>query len=1778
MIYFGTSFLTMKNLSLFIFYIALLFFAGAVFGQGKLVIQTAGKRFELPPNMEQLDFRSQDWVGQEFQGKLYSLLLFDQVPQQSTQDALQENGISLLSYMPVNGYLCRIPALFSKEKLISFGVKAVYPVQPEWKISQELTAHFLVPERALKGNVVKVVVVFSPGLKESECIQLLKNDGFTAVDHKEGTRLFEIGLPFENIKSLAARPYVEWVEAIPPPEVPNNLPGVNTHRAGILNSSALGQRNLKGEGVTVGVGDGGYVRPHMDFNNGRLVNMFPPTITSFTDHGDHVAGTVGGAGILNPFAMGMAPACTILTRQTSDIVWAGPSYLSNFGMVLTNNSYGFQIACPTTGNYSTYTGTSNAIDNQLRNNPKLLHCFAASNDGGITPCGSYSGGFGTISLGYGTTKNALIVGAVSETDALAGFSSRGPTADGRVKPEICGVGSSVLSTIPNNTYGTKSGTSMATPGVVGTMALLVQRFRQLNGGQNPDAALLKAVVCNTADDLGNANVDFRHGYGRINALRAVQTLENNRYYSNSISQGNTQDVTLAIPAGISQVRVMLYWHDREATSGASPSLVNNLNLQVIDPASTVFDPWVLDPAPANCNNLAVRGVDNLNNIEQVTINNPAAGNYTLRVTAPSVPFGPQSYYVVYENLGPSLSFTYPVGGEILPTTAARNITWNVAGLAGGNLILEYTLNGGASWITINNAIAVTTTRFSWNPGAAFTPTNNIVLRIRHSASSVSATTQAFTLAGWPVLTGTACDRHAYLSWPVITGATGYQIFHFPANEPVMLSTVTANSFSQSNLTNGIEYFYAVRPVFGGGTFTGLRSAAVRVIPAATAACPVVNDVGIFSISPTSGRQFTSTALSASQNIQVTIKNYGTGNQTGVSIPIFYRINGGPIESAVFSGTLATNTVSTAFTFPLSHDFSAPGSYNIEAWTDLPGDANPQNNLLVQVTRQLANPPVNLPVTENFEAFQSTELRQSLAGISGSESWDFSPSTANSRYRTNAFRVSGNRGVTLDRAFQSTTSTINHLIYTLNLSNHATASRLLLNFDYIHHNEEVSNANDRVWVRGTDAQAWVQVYDLFANQAPAGQVRQVRNLDVKALLGGQTIGSSFQIRFGHEGVDAAVNSTMKGGYTFDNVLVIDPGTDVSVNQILSPAGTCLSGNVHNLTVRIQNPSSQIVNNLPIAYQINGGAVVSATVPTLAANSTFDFTFPVPLTLTGGNVFGIRVWTTWAGPIPAADLNPLNDTVSSSIAVTIGSFPWLESFETNNGGFRIAGTNPSWAWGVPNSSNAIMKAAPSGTRIWATNLNGAYNVSENSSLTSPCYNLSAAFDAANLPTLSFSMALQTEVGYDFGWVEYSTDGSTWTKLGLVNGPSSTNWYNRSLNQTWEGELHPWRVASYVIPAAAISNTTQFRIVLTADNSIQGEGIGIDDFHIVPNQRIHNVVGDLSGLAVSSTGSGNWLYFTNGLGERIAGIRDVENMGTVTMNLRQLSSSARQFNNVFYLNRNFSINPTIQPSGAVPVRLFFLDTEVSNLRASDANLASYLGMKVSKYSGPSENLTLDDNQMLLSNFQHVGNPVLVPYHNGYYAEFPVSGFSEFYLAGDSLFQEDSPLPLIFGEFSAKALPKSALLTWSFLDVQGVSNLKLEKSFDGKHFTTIESGMELEVGRKFQILQPKEGQILYFRLSWDDENGISRHSPVRMVRWKDVPEPLLVYPNPSEGTFYLRSGTISGSRKFVFSDALGRSWTYDLNFTNGQTQLDLSGFSKGLYFLRDLEENRSLLKLEVQ
>ena len=78
---------------------------------------------------------------------------------------------------------------------------------------------------------------------------------------------------------------------------------------------------------------------------------------------------------------------------------------------------------------------------------------------------------------------------------------------------------------------------MSTPGITGTVAVLAQRYKQLNGNVNPPSHLIKNIACNAATDLGTAGPDYRFGFGRVDALKSVKILENNTYALNTVATG-----------------------------------------------------------------------------------------------------------------------------------------------------------------------------------------------------------------------------------------------------------------------------------------------------------------------------------------------------------------------------------------------------------------------------------------------------------------------------------------------------------------------------------------------------------------------------------------------------------------------------------------------------------------------------------------------------------------------------------------------------------------------------------------------------------------------------------------------------------------------------------------------------------------------------------------------------------------------------------------------------------------------------------------------------------------------------------------------------------------------------------------------------------------------------------------------------------------------------------------------------------------------------------------
>jgi subtilisin family serine protease len=255
---------------------------------------------------------------------------------------------------------------------------------------------------------------------------------------------------------------------------------------------------------------------------------------------------------------------------------------------------------------------------------QLLHVIAAGNDGNIS-CSPYPAKYGTVKSGWQCAKNVLTIGALNTVDyTIAPFSSRGPLKDGRIKPELIAGGVLVTSTAPNDSYGLNSGTSMATPVVTGALSLVYERYRQLHGGANPKSSLIKTLACNTAEDLGNAGPDYTYGFGMLNTRSAVDAMEANRYIVNNVSNGGNAAHTITVPANTRQLKIMLYWADTTAVTNAAIALVNDLDLTVTEPGAVLHYPLVLNPLPANVGDVAVEGLDHINNIEQVVIDNPPA--------------------------------------------------------------------------------------------------------------------------------------------------------------------------------------------------------------------------------------------------------------------------------------------------------------------------------------------------------------------------------------------------------------------------------------------------------------------------------------------------------------------------------------------------------------------------------------------------------------------------------------------------------------------------------------------------------------------------------------------------------------------------------------------------------------------------------------------------------------------------------------------------------------------------------------------------------------------------------------------------------------------------------------------------------------------------------------------------------------------------------------------------------------------------------------------------
>jgi len=756
-----------------------------------------------------------------------------------------------------------------------------------------------------------------------------------------------------DIQNIAHLPWVFYIDAASPPSIHDDARGRSLHRSNSINSDLLTGRHYNGSGVAAALADDGLVGPHIDFT-GRITNH---VLSPGGNHGDMTSGILAGAGNLNPVNRGMADGVQLHVFDIGGYPQIVDAVTNNttLGTVVSSTSY--SQGC------NEYTTDTQFGDQTTRDNPQLLFVFSAGNNQAGNCNYGAGAGWGNITGGYKQGKNVIACANLNAMEVLDNSSSRGPASDGRIKPDISSNGAGQISTDENNTYQTGGGTSAACPGIAGISTQLIQAYKELNSAANAPTALIKACMLNSAEDIGNPGPDYTYGWGRVNALRAVQTLEDNRYVSASISQGGTNTHSITVPANVVQMRVMIYWHDQGGVPLSSIALVNDLDMQVVDPSTTAWDPWVLDPTPvvANLTAPATRASDHLNNMEQVTIDNPVAGSYDVVVNGFAVPAGPQEYYLVYEFRTDEIIVTYPAGGEGFVPFEQEVIRWDaIRGIS--TYDIDYSVDDGATWISVATGINANIQQYLWNIP------NNVSgeVRVRVSRGAVSGmSAEKFAIIGLPtaITVDWACPDSVRLVWIGVTGAAWYEISMLGATHMDSVGTSVTTDFVVPG-TNPVDpFWFSVRAVLANGS-KGRRANAVFKGPG-TSNCPLAFDLQMNAVlSPGSGTAQDCQDLSALP-IMVEIENRGLNSVS--MIPITYRLNGGPVVTDTFPGTLAPLQIAT-HTFPGSLDYSTAGNYTFETWIDYGGDQNLYNDSGIAVTTVVAGAVATLPFFETFETF------------------------------------------------------------------------------------------------------------------------------------------------------------------------------------------------------------------------------------------------------------------------------------------------------------------------------------------------------------------------------------------------------------------------------------------------------------------------------------------------------------------------------------------------------------------------------------------------------------------------------------------------------------------------------------------------------------------------------------------------------------------------------------------------------------------------------------------
>ncbi|KAJ9603342.1 hypothetical protein H2200_012120 [Cladophialophora chaetospira] len=458
----------------------------------------------------------------------------------------------------------------------------------------------------------------------------------------------------------------------------------------------IGSNTFNGEGQIVAVADTGLDSNHQAFT-GRILAAHPWGRDGLTDdtegHGTHVCGSVLGNGTNNEgfIIQGTAPEAKLVIQSIGDAhggLGGIPPQLDTLFRQAYND--GARVHSDSWGDIvpgQAYEQQAREIDKFIYENPDMVICFAAGNDGvdrdrngvaDLGQIGSQAAAKNCITVGasenfrpdltleYGfedfvTRSGSLKFGAnpirfdpmADNSDGMAAFSSRGPTVEGRIKPDIVAPGTGILSARSSKAgdrglFGVSedpswmydAGTSMATPLVAGCAAVVRQALLLDRLSAKPSAALVKALLINGAVELkgqyhpseAGPSPNYSSGWGRVNLTESISMAiasDSAGYHEGDpLQDGGAFEFQIPVTSSGAILKATLAWTDPPA-----PMLQNDLDLTVKAGAVS---------------RVGNSSVNRKNNVEQVVWSNIPQGTATLRISARSLTKSPQGYAVAWK--------------------------------------------------------------------------------------------------------------------------------------------------------------------------------------------------------------------------------------------------------------------------------------------------------------------------------------------------------------------------------------------------------------------------------------------------------------------------------------------------------------------------------------------------------------------------------------------------------------------------------------------------------------------------------------------------------------------------------------------------------------------------------------------------------------------------------------------------------------------------------------------------------------------------------------------------------------------------------------------------------------------------------------------------------------------------------------------------------------------------------------------------------------------------